>query len=234
MSPLSVRTGAAGRLKSGDKSPHSKGVGLSRPLPVSKPDFLTSVRFRRSNPPDVGDITINASASPSSSKSRQRRRKATRTIPWNGKGRPAQARSKSTSSRKSSAHAKAVAGNSGNATEGAVYSARGTAADCSSCILGQSGRMGAMPTLVVGMTWRRTCLPGAMPTLVVGMNWRRTCLLSRCARLASMAPGKHPVIATSRRVSRARQGQRRHIAANQRRIDNVRSLGNKFRATGFL
>jgi hypothetical protein len=41
-----------------------------------------------------------------------------------------------------------------------------------------------MPTLAVGMMMRL----GAMPTLAVGMMMRQTCLLSRCARLASMAP----------------------------------------------
>ena len=48
LSPLFGQPAAPVRTESGDKSPHSKGAGLSRPLPASKPDFLATVAFSAS------------------------------------------------------------------------------------------------------------------------------------------------------------------------------------------
>ena len=74
-----------------------------------------------------------------------------------------------------------------------------------------------------------------MPTVVVGMTWRGTCLLSRCARLASMAPVSHhqadalqefPISLWGRVGLVLRRGRRRGVAIDSSGSNDLAGLSS--------
>ena len=78
-----------------------------------------------------------------------------------------------------------------------------------------------------------------MPTLAVGMIGRRTCLLSRCARLASMAPPKplsamrdldplFQALSRSKFRSRFRLGPKEHAYLAQKTLPVILEHGQQF------